>query len=275
MLLGIYSFWVKKRVTGLVRAISVLVLATVPTLFSFSMIGYANLPMATYLVLAILWGVEGIERRDSNRQVLSGILLGLTVWTIIEGMLYVAVVIPVLVIARYVSRTGGVKPIAWIAPVVVIGGVWFVFYRLHGSANSQAISAASNMWRAILHGDYRLLDLRLILGYARRNIFEISTWGLIYPLGILFFLIGWKQVRLGINFVIFALFMATVATGALSLGLFYLRSFNIPGLYDLLVRGFARGFMVPSILFFVLGVQLLAAFPIKAKEGKLLHLFPG
>jgi hypothetical protein len=146
MLLGIYSFWVKKGVNSLVRAISVLVLATVPALFSFSMIGYANLPMAAYLVLAILWGIEGIEERDSGRQVLSGILLGLTVWTIIEGMLYVAVVIPVLFIARYVSRAGQVKPIAWIAPVVVIGGVWFVFYRLHGSTGSQALSAAATMW---------------------------------------------------------------------------------------------------------------------------------
>jgi hypothetical protein len=117
--------------------------------------------------------------------------------------------------------------------------------------------------------------MRLIIGYARRNIFEISTWGLIYPLGILFFLLGWTEVRPGKNFGSFALFMTTAATGILSLGLFYLRSFAIPGLYDLLARAFPRGFMSPSILFFVLGVQLLATFPIKAKIGKLPPMVSG
>ena len=266
MLLGIYSFWVKKRVNSFVRAISILVLATVPTLFSFSMIGYANLPMATCLVLAILWGIEGMEERDSSRQVLSGILLGITVWTIIEGMLYVAVVIPVMFIARYVSRAGQVKPIAWIAPVVVIGGAWFVFYRLHGSAGSQAMSAASKMWQAFLQGNFRLPELRMILGYARRNIFEISTWGFIYPFGILFSILGWKKLRPGNDFVAFALLISTAATAVLSLGLFYLRSFDIPGFYYLLQRGFHRGFMSPTILLFILGIQLLTSFQIRHED---------
>jgi len=274
MLLGIYAFWIREQVHPYLRACSLLVIGTVPVLFSFSMIGYANLPMAAYMVLATLWGIEGIMHGNFKIQILSGILLGLTAWTILEGMLYVVAIGLVLILARYVSKIGEIKPFAWITPVVIIAGVWFVFFQMHGSTGSQAISAASKMLQALLQGDWQPSGIRLILWFARRNIFDISTWGLIYPLGILFFLLGWKQVRPGKNFVSLALFLATLATGALSLGLFYLRSFDIPGLYDLLVRGFPRSFMSPSILFFVLGVQLLAAIPIMVKKPGLPHLAP-
>jgi hypothetical protein len=239
------------------------------------MIGYANLPMAAYMVLATLWGIEGIRHGNSRTQILSGILLGLTAWTILEGMLYVVAIGLALILARFVSKIGEIKPFAWITPVVIIAGVWFVFFQLYGSTGSQALSAASRMLHALLQGDWQPSGIRLILGFARRNIFDISTWGLIYPLGILFFSLGWKQVRPKKNFVSLALFLATLATGALSFGLFYLRSFDIPGLYDLLVRGFPRGFMSPSILFFVLGVQLLAAIPIKVKKSRVPQQTPG
>jgi hypothetical protein len=252
MILGIYSYLTKRRVSPAFRTPAVIILLTVPTLFRFSTIGYANLPMAATFTLAFLWGIEGVEQEDRRLQFLSGLLLAFTVWMIIEGVLYAFIAVGVLLLTRSLTGKGRIWIIAWLSPVLIIGGTWFLFFQLFGSTNSQALDASELMFSALRQGDYHLGELRLILGYTRRNIFDISTWGLIYPLSILLFIWNWKQILPQNSFGGFALFAATVLSGSLSLGLFFLRSFYIPGLYDLLERGFPRGFMVPTILFFCL-----------------------
>ena len=256
LIAGIVAFLTKRGVDPRITALSALILATVPTIFQHSTIGYANLPMGVYLVLGVLWGIEGIYRENTSSQVLGGLLLGFTAWTIVEGGLFVFVAVSAIVCAKIISRRGRIYFIYWLLPIIVIGGSWVVFYKLYAASGSSAMGAVRLLFDSILQGQWDFPALRLIIGYARRNIFDPHTWGFIYPLGIFITLLGWKHLLPKKNHYVFSIFLVMISTGLLALGLIYLRSFVIPGLYDLLKRGFPRSFISPSIFFFLVVVLI-------------------
>ena len=256
LIAGAVAFLYKRGVEPRITSLSAVILATVPTLFIHSTIGYANLPMGVYLVFGVLWGVEGIFRESKRYQVLSGLLLAFTVWTIVEGGLFVFISVFAIVCAKIISRRGRIFFIHWLLPIIVIGGIWVLFYKLYASFNSDAMSAASLLLDSILHGKLDLPALRLIFGYARRNIFDPHTWGYIYPLGFIITLLGWKHLLPKKDHYVFSIYLVMISTGLLALGLIYLRSFVTPGLYDLLKRGFPRYFISPSIIFFLVTILI-------------------
>ena len=256
LIAGIVAFLTKRGVDPRITALSALILATVPTIFQHSTIGYANLPMGVYLVLGVLWGIEGIYRENTSSQVLGGLLLGFTAWTIVEGGLFVFVAVSAIVCAKIISRRGRIYFIYWLLPIIVIGGSWVIFYKLYAASGSSAMGAVRLLFDSILQGQWDFPALRLIFGYARRNIFDPHTWGFIYPLGIFITLLGWKHLLPKKNHYVFSIFLVMISTGLLALGLIYLRSFVIPGLYDLLKRGFPRSFISPSLFFFLVFVLI-------------------
>lgn len=164
-------------------ALSAVILATVPIIFLHSTIGYANLPMGVYLVLGALWGVDGIFRESKRHQMLSGLMLGFTVWTILEGGLFVISAVLAIIGATLIVRKGRIYFIHWLFPIAIIGGIWVIFYKLYGGSGSSAMSATQLLLNSILRGEWDFPVLRLIFGYARRNIFDPQTWGFIYPVG--------------------------------------------------------------------------------------------
>ena len=256
LIAGVAAFLNKQGVEPRITAFSAVILATVPTIFHHSTIGYANLPMGVYLVLGVLWGIDGIYRESQVSQVLSGLLLGFAVWTIIEGVLFVFVAVLAIVCAKIITRRGRIYLIHWFLPIIVIGGIWLIFYKLYAASGSAASGAARIMLDSILNGEWDFPALRLIFGYARRNIFDPHTWGLLYPLGIIITLFGWKHLLPNKDRYVFSIFLVMLSTGLLALGLIYLRSFVIPGLYDLLKRGFPRYFISPSIFYFLVVILI-------------------
>ncbi len=256
LIAGIVAFLTKRGVDPRITALSAVILATVPIIFQHSTIGYANLPMGVYLVLGVLWGIEGIYRENTSSQVLGGLLLGFTAWTIVEGGLFVFVAASAIVCAKIISRRGRIYFIHGLLPIIVIGGSWLFFYKLYAASGSSAMGAARLLFDSILQGQWDFPAIRLILGYARRNIFDPHTWGFIYPLGFFITLLGWKHLLPKKNHYVFSIFLVMISTGLLALGLIYLRSFVIPGLYDLLKRGFPRSFISPSIFFFLVAVLI-------------------
>jgi len=256
LIAGVAAFLNKRGVEPRITALSAVILATVPTIFHNSTIGYANLPMGVYLVLGVLWGIDGIYSESKASQVLSGLLLGFAAWTIIEGVLFIIFAISAIICAKIISRRGRIYFIHWLLPIIVIGGIWLIFYKLYAASGSSAMGAAKLLFDSILHGEWDFPAIRLILGYARRNIFDLHTWGFIYPLGIFITLLGWKYLLPKKDHYVFSIFLVMISTGLLALGLIYLRSLVVPGLYDLLKRGFPRYFISPSILFFLVTILI-------------------
>ena len=245
--------YLRRRAVGELLAIAItLIAATVPLFVLHATIGYANLAMAAYLIPGLLWLLEGVFTGNSRAQILGSLLLGFTVWTIIEGVLYVGAGLAALTLAYLIVRKGKIHWISALAPLLVVGGAWLLFYMLYAAQESQAVSAFDQMWLAIRTGQVDFSDIRLIFGYARRNIFDVSTWGYLFPIGLVITVLGLRQLLPRQNPYGFSITLAVCSLAALSLGLFYLRSFAIEGLYDLLVRGFPRGFMSPAMLFVIL-----------------------
>ena len=249
LLLGCVAFWLRRSVRTTIALLGLLVLATVPVFVLHATLGFANLPMTCYLVLGAIWGIQGIFENSPKARVLSGILLGLASWTIVEGFLFSTAIVMSLVGARWLAGRGKLDPITWLLPFVVVSGAWMAFYLSYGASGSQAMGAVRKALASITEGDLNLTELRLIFGYLRRYIFRLDIWGLIFPVGILLFILNWRSFsRSRSPDLIAGLFMFS-ATGLLTLMLFYLRSFVVDDFLALLERGFPRGFLQTAFLF--------------------------
>lgn len=255
LLLGSVAFWLRRSIRKSVALLGLLVLATVPVFVLHATLGFANLPMTGYLVLGGIWGIQGIFEDRPGARVLSGILLGLASWTMVEGFLFSTSIVISLVGARWLTGRGKLDPITWLLPFVVISGAWIAFYLSYGASGSQAMGAVRAAVVSITAGDLNLTELRLIFGYFRRHIFRLDIWGLIFPVGILLFILNWRSFSRARSPDIIAGFFMLAATGLLTLMLFYLRSFVIDDFLALLQRGFPRGFL-PTAFFFAISVFL-------------------
>jgi hypothetical protein len=210
-----------------------------------------------------MWAVTGAALSRRDYMVVAGLLLGLGAWTRVEGILYALAISGAVGLVLLLQRRA-VWPAVWlVAPVAVIGGIWLIFYRTYGLANSQAgnaLFAALAGWKS---GDLRLHSIRLILGYLRRELLDIHTWGLLFPLAAAFLLLGLRKLRDGTAA---ALALATVACGLVTAGLFYVGAYDRGDLVGWLTRGFPRAFFPAAILLAILSFVLAGANPRWATE---------
>jgi len=262
LLLGVGAFWLRQRVSKSVISLGILLLGSVPIIFQHATIGYVNLPMACYAVLGGLWCTRGLLSGRNVDLFIGGLLLGLTSWTIVEGVLFSIVILVALVIVWRITGNKGLQQFKYIgAPFLLLSGTWVIFYIIFGTSGSQAAGAVSVALARILQGDLNLYDIRLLFGYLRRHIFEVKTWGLLFPTTILLLLIFWRKIWNKKKPQYFHILAMIFTTGLLTLALSYLRSFVISDFYALLQRGFPRYFLTTAILIGVFAILLTVKQP--------------
>lgn len=262
LLLGVGSFWLRQRVSRTVIFLGILLLGSVPIIFQHATIGYVNLPMACYAVLGGLWCTRGLLSGRNVDLFIGGLLLGLTSWTIVEGVLFSIVILVTLFIVRRITGTKGLQPFKYIgAPFLLLSGTWVIFYIIFGTSGSQASGAVSAAIARILQGDLNLYDIRLLFGYLRRHIFDVETWGLLFPTTILLFVFFWKKIWNKRKPVYIYIGTMILTTGLLTLALAYLRSFVVSDFYALLQRGFPRYFFTTATLIGVFAILLTVEQP--------------
>lgn len=261
IVLTILGYWIRRGVTPVVCSLGLLFLASIPVLILHSTIGFANLPMAFYVVSGAAYGMEGFLRGRAGPLLLGGILLGMASWTIIEGFQYAGIALVIIGLAATWNYRPGLRAYALLAaPFVLLTGIWLSFYYLHGAQGSQAIGAFNGMLAGFRAGDYNLVEVRLIFGYVRRYLFDANTWGVLFSAGGVIVLLGAWKLRSEIVPEAFALMSLFAGTAMLTGGLFYLRSFVTSDLLAWLIRGFPRGFL-PSAVFFAMTVILVVPRP--------------
>jgi len=258
--LGIYAFWIRQGVSMRLAALGMLLVASVPSIFFHATIGYANLPMASYLVLGTLYGMEGIFENRPRALLISGILLGLASWTRVEGVIYCLAVLAALLLIALISRQARPRIALWLLPFALISGTWLLFYWTSGTGGSQAMGALRMAIDSISQGDLNLVSLRLIFGYFRRYAFHLPTWGVLFPASALLLLSRWRSLIRWENHQAFAGMLAIVSTGLVTFILFYVGSFVSTDLFGWLVRSFPRAFFSTAILIGVVAV-LVAGTP--------------
>lgn len=263
--LTILGYWIRRGVTPVVCSLGLLFFGSIPVLILHSTIGFANLPMAFYVVSGAAYGLEGFTRGRAGPQLLGGILMGMASWTIIEGFQYAGIALVIIGLAAAWNYQPGLKAYARLtAPFVLLTGIWLLFYYLHGAQGSQAIGAFNEMLAGLRAGDYNLVEVRLIFGYMRRYLFDPNTWGVLFSAGGVIVLLGAWKLRREVVPEAFTTMSLFAGTAALTCALFYLRSFVTSDLLAWLIRGFPRGFLT-SAIFFAMTVILVV--PRAHEEG--------
>ena len=255
-LLGVVTFWRRRGIGDWWIAAGVLFMGSIPDIFRHSTYGYVNIALGAYLSLGTLWAVDGLGDASRGRSVVGGILLGLASWTRVEGLLYALAIATALLVSSVVTRRN-VRSSLWVfPPIVILAGLWLLFYRTYGVSGSQAggaMAAAVDGW---LRGDLRLGAVRLLLGVLRRRIFDLETWGLAYPVAaVLVAIRGGRLFHRSVP-VGSALALATLAAGLATGIVFYVGSFTSTDFLGWLTRGLTQAMLPVTILLMTLAITL-------------------
>jgi len=251
---GCLRFWLQRGVAPRTAMLGAVCLASTPILFEHAALGYANLPYTAYLVLGIAEGTQGIAARDTRRQVLSGLLLGMAAWTRPEGILVIASVMFVMGVLAWRIRPRALRLVPWALPAVLAAGVWSVFTRFHASGGQmqQAVEAAL---QAMGQGEFHLGALYYIVRFMGRQAFEVSVWGLLPFVCLGLLALGARKIgpRSNPDAFLVAAALAVVAAGSTSH--YYLADF-----IGILARGMAnsanRMYMPVAVLAALLALLL-------------------
>ncbi|NIM96112.1 MAG: hypothetical protein GTO18_20625 [Anaerolineales bacterium] len=265
ILIGSYRFWRQIGTRSIVSRIGLLFLVSVPIVFEYGTIGYSNLPLACFLVLALLWGSEGIFFNRWRPQLASGILFGLAAWTRPEGILYGIAGFGALAISSWLMRRGKVNYAALLLPIVVIGGSWLVFYSFHGGGDSQAMSGVGAALRSFRTGDFNLTALKVIGRFIIASSIDIKTWGLVLPLSLVTIIVSFRSRKGDPQPFFWSCLIGSVAFGVVTIGLFYIGQFQFePGfLQGWLARGFMRA-LLPTII--LLAIACVSSFGVSDEQ---------
>lgn len=276
LLLGSIGFLVRSGVKRELAVLGGLFIFSVPSVFSQSTLGFANLSMGAYVTLGLLWGIVAFQRERLPEAVLGGILLGLASWTIVEGFLYVMSTAVMVVLGLALTRrsvkseaTPWKYVAAWLVSAACVSLIWLTFYRLYGAQGSQAIGTADAMFASWRAGDFNLVEARLILGYLRRYLWRPTEWGFLFTFGALIFVLDLNRLMRARPRTEWMGYLVALGTGLMTCGLFYLRSYVGSDLYAWLQRGFPRGFMPAAWVF---GVTILVSAGSLARRSDLVRI---
>jgi hypothetical protein len=258
LLIGVYGFgrtWgLRREVAGL----AVLFVASIPVLYKESTTGYANVPMTACLVLGGLTVLEGAKASSIGKLLTGGALLGLASWIRVEGVLYAAAILVSGLIAIAFFDRARSKWLWAVVPLVVIVGPWLAFYRLYGAGSSQAMGSVSLALEAFRSGQWHLGPLRLIVQEVIRSMWDIKSWGWVWPLSVILAGLLYRRASRAGR----AGFLAAAAMGGggalTTIVLFYISSFG-NSLSTWLATTFGRELLPVPLLVFAAILPLLAS----------------
>jgi len=263
--LGIFLFWRRFRVAPALAALGLMLIATNPVVFIHATNGYANLPFAAVLTLGVLTGIDGVASHDQPRQFLSGLLLGIGVWTRPEGVLYAAPIAAALVAIARIGRRGKVFPLALLSPLLGLSIPWLLFAGTHYELDpvwiqqgDTAVLAITNLLKGISAGGARLSTLYLIVRLFIERALLPENWGAYLPVVALLFALSAFARRTWARREILYLVAVSVITIVLPVALYLVLSIHgLPDFVLVLRRDFDRAYLPAYFMTNVLAITLL------------------
>ena len=263
---GILIFWLRNRVKMWLAGLGVLIIGTVPVIFEYGHLGYADLPQATYLVLGALFAIEAIHRNARSASSLAGILFGLAAWTRPEGVLHgVAALVALSIVCAY-RRCERSHLTRMTVAFAVISVPWVVFYLAIGSEGSASSAAWREMLADFRSGDVDWNALRLVFGFFRRQVFDRTVWGILFPVCLILAVLNWKRLGPRANTGAFTGILLGASMAAVTFLLSFGNSFIRDDLIGLMNQLFSRTFL-PTAL--VAGVVAILTVSSSRKDGTL------
>jgi hypothetical protein len=257
LLLGCYRFLRGHAVRREIALLLVLLVATLPLFFKHATIGMANLPLASYLVLGILWSFDGFLNQKTSWLVLGGTLLALAAWTRPEGIGYSLVMLAGIFCVAVIGMKVKMRLThlaATVLPILIIPTSWLVLLGYQEMNEDQIGNALGDFVHSGLSAKFIWDSLGQIATFGTRFFSDWPLAGFLLPLslvafGILVFVNRHNEQKLPVW-----LFLISCLAAAFPVGMFFVASFSEKDFWVFLSQSFDRAFL-PAIVLFAVSVS--------------------
>jgi len=224
----------------------------------------ANVPFTTYLVLGLLWSVEGLLEGRKGATVIGGLLWGLACWTRAEGILFVGVLATLLFLLAGPRGVPWRTVLSWLLPVAVIATSWFLF--------SVSSVLQSHLWEAVstYAGGLGVEDAHKYQAYLMAKSIWLDSiyvgehrtvWGTAAIAVGLSLLFSVRRVFRSPQKHELAVLLGGMLAGGLTLSMFYIRSYSKPDFVAVVQRSMPRALFPGAVLLVLSAILMTAARP--------------
>ncbi len=257
LMYGCYAAWRRRHVPENVALLGLLTVLSVPLIYEFATLGWANFIFTTYLVLGTIYWSAGLTDRKPGLLTLGGALLAFSAWTRPEGIGFTLVIGLATVIALWIKNRRRYLP-KWILLLLLIPLSYFILtFTTMDMESTEIGSSIVTFLKNVLNGNLRISLLSAILRYALENFQDVSTWGYLTALILLlsvFVLIFRKEP---ISEFAISIGTATLATFLFPIGMFFVAYFDkVEDYMSFLNQVFDRTMMPALILLFFILIVL-------------------
>ncbi len=270
LLIGCYQFWRKHEVKHNLALIGILFIFTTPFFFRYSTMGYANGPFTAYLVLGVLWSIEGLLHQDNRSILLGGLLFAFAGWTRPEGIGYSLILLACIwICSKYILkvRVDILQIGAALLPIVFVPLTWLI---LIGAKNMQQdqIGGALITFKAMLSGNINFEAWGVMYTYAKQYFSWWHEAGYILPIAIIIAVVSIAFNRWYKNKLILSLCIITLVTAMVPAAMFYIDSFSEGNFPLFLVVSFNRAYL-PAVIMVVITLIMILDTTLKPKHTSL------
>jgi hypothetical protein len=182
LLMVMYGF-LRQRTGDYWAGLTTVAAATMPILMRHGRIGYANLPLAFYLVGGVVLSTGALRESwpgSRNRsELLGGYLLALGIWTRPEGIFLGLVLLAAAGVWSAASGRAQCGHSAW--RLVLLPGllwvVWMLTSRIFYSQVPGSSGFLAHLQAELAQGRFHLADLGQILAFVFKQLVNPQTWG--------------------------------------------------------------------------------------------------
>ena len=259
LLFGSYRFLLRNRVDRIVAIAGILALLLVPIIFMHATIGFANLPFTSYLILGILYSLEGVRGIKIPSIFLGGVLLALAAWTRPEGLLFGMVFLGLIyLLAIFVMKSKiSIKLTLYsLLPMLIIPGSWMFLLGKLGLGDDQIGLALKALIKSNMSRVFNFESVGVLAQYA------FTTFNNSYYVFLLFAVLvilisvpvtRWYQDKIKLSLALLDL-MAFL----LPAFMFFVASFNEANFVVFLDQSFDRAYL-PALTLTMLAALLAAS----------------
>jgi hypothetical protein len=255
LMYGCYAAWRRRNVPDSVALLGLLIFFSVPLIYVFATLGWANFIFTAYLVLGTIYWCAGLADRKPGILTLGGALLAFSAWTRPEGIGFALVIGLGSFFVLWIKNRRRYLPY-WILLLLLIPGSYLLF----GAAamkTTEIGSSVGSFLTSITSGEIDLSPLSIIFQYALGNFQSISTWGYFTWLILLLFFFTALFRRKQISEFVLSISSAVLVSFLYPIGIFFVAYFDKSASFiNFLNRQFDRA-MMPTLLllFFILIVM--------------------
>lgn len=248
LFVGCYRFWRQHGVSTSLALAGVLLLLSVPVIYQYATFGFANLPFTAYLILGMMWCIQGFLGNQPRALIVGGLLLSLAGWTRPEGIVFALALAAVLTLVQMAQKRKLRGLVPWLASIVTIPGIWLIFSHTYVSENQAGTSLLATK-ASILAGHLNLSVFQTMFSFATQEIAKVEYWGYLVPglffLFLIFLIPAFRKVSSSIPYLALSFVVALLMPAFL----FYIESFTETNFPLFLQVSFSRAYFPAAFLY--------------------------